>query len=561
MALSQAQLSAAIASYNSGGNAAAQASAAASAGGGSSSPAPVSAPTATVGGSGVYQTFNPDGSVKTTQNATQYAASNAAAISSGQDTAPGVAGQIQMSPTTPTIAPTTTPAYTLYNPDGSVKATYNATQYAALNAGNIAAGLDTPIGVGGQLQLSPAQMQQYNAPSTITSDAFGNPSSTNYQSPGYNPAGASSTLAALTAANAAEAAAIGAPQTETPQEQKESSLSTLLQGLNDQEAGKSAYQTQENSADLGAGGSVDAMTKTVNDLRAKQQQILNAHTAAQLATQQGEGVTTAVDQRQRAEETRVSAIQSLEVSSLIAAAQGNLTYAQSLADKVVAEKFGPIEGQITAAIANLNLIKNDPQTTLEETNRANAALAVQTQAKAAVAVAQANYSAVLTAGVNAAANGANFTPTSQFPTLSQALTAISNASSPMVAAQVAATTGLGGSTKTGTWSTPYMLGGNYVQKNSLTGEVRTAVNPPNAPQPTPADLRTTNIGTALTDATAAIKAGAPPAAVRTAFLAKYPTASTDWNNYFTAPDTAKQTYPTPAPAASKGFNLFDPSTW
>lgn len=38
-----------------------------------------------------------------------------------------------------------------------------------------------------------------------------------------------------------------------------------------------------------------------------------------------------------------------------------------------------------------------------------------------------------------------------------------------------------------TWSEPYMLGGNYVQKNNTTGEIRTAVNPANTPAPTQAD--------------------------------------------------------------------------
>lgn len=46
-------------------------------------------------------------------------------------------------------------------------------------------------------------------------------------------------------------------------------------------------------------------------------------------------------------------------------------------------------------------------------------------------------------------------------------------------------------TNTGTsgaaWGEPYTLGGNIVQRNSTTGEIRTAVNPANTPAPTQAD--------------------------------------------------------------------------
>ncbi len=264
----------------------------------------------------------------------------------------------------------------------------------------------------------------------------------------------------------------------------------MIQSLNDKEDGKSAYQTQENSADLGAGGSVDTMTKTVNDLRTQQQQILNAHAAAQLATQQGQGVTTAIDSRQRAEETRVSAIQSLAVGSLLAAAKGNLTYAQSLADKAVAEKFGPIEAQITAATENLKLIANDPETARQDKNRANAMLAIQNQTANAVAMAKSNYDAVLKAGIDAATKGAQFVPSAQYKTLAQALQGIQNAPDPMTATQIAASRGLTEAplVKTGTWGTPYMLNGNAVQKNDLTGEIRTASSRvPAGPQPSAAD--------------------------------------------------------------------------
>lgn len=102
--LTQKQLSAAIASYNSGGDATAQAKAAGVAPTGASG----AAPTAAQGGRApgvAYETYNSDGSIKQSYTAEQYKASNAAAISSGQDTAPGVGGQIQTGITTPQTAP------------------------------------------------------------------------------------------------------------------------------------------------------------------------------------------------------------------------------------------------------------------------------------------------------------------------------------------------------------------------------------------------------------------------------------------------------------------------
>lgn len=83
-------------------------------------------------GSGTYTTYNSDGSVKNVQTATQYHASNAAAISSGQDTPIGVGGTIVQVPITaastpasPTTlyygtSPTGQPVYESSKPGGTV---------------------------------------------------------------------------------------------------------------------------------------------------------------------------------------------------------------------------------------------------------------------------------------------------------------------------------------------------------------------------------------------------------------------------------------------------------
>ncbi len=187
----------------------------------------------------------------------------------------------------------------------------------------------------------------------------------------------------------------------TPQEEQQSDLITKLQALNDQYATKSAYQTEQESL-----YGVDAKQATKNSLLATQRQLINEGIQAQLAVQQGQGVTTAIDNRQRDEKMRVNAINALSISSLIAAADGDLANAQLLADRAVAEKFDPIEAEINAKMNNLNLIRNDPKTTLQEQNRAQKQQAVLDQQAAAIAQQKSDMKDILSISADAAANGA-----------------------------------------------------------------------------------------------------------------------------------------------------------
>ena len=218
----------------------------------------------------------------------------------------------------------------------------------------------------------------------------------------YNPSGVNSIMTGLQQSVAQQQAQMEAQYKNTPQQQKESDLNTMLQGLINQDAGRAAEQTQQETA-----FGVDTKTAAVNDLQSQLQTILNEHAAAQLATQQGQGVTTNIDRRQRDEETRLSAIKALSISSLIAAANGNLSYAQSQADRAVKTKYAPIEAQIKAATANLQLIKNDPTSTNQEKRQADQQLAIQQQMKDAVAQAKQNSSDILKIAAEAASNGAD----------------------------------------------------------------------------------------------------------------------------------------------------------
>lgn len=331
----------------------------------------------------------------------------------------------------------------------------------------------------------------YTPPSSITGSNLGSTQTTQYTQPQSTNNGASTLSAMLTQLQSQMQAPLGQNQ------QQASDLTKAVMALNTQEAGKAGYQNEQNNT-----YGVTEKQNAVNDLQSQLQTILNEHAAAQLQDQQGQGVTTAIDSRQRDFETRQSAIKALSLNSLIAAANSELTNAQNLANKAVALKFDPIEAQIKAGMDNLNLLKNDPATTAEEQKRVAAQTLVLDQAKAQLDTLRTLATDVSKVAVTAASYIGNFTPTAQYPTSSLALQAIQNSQDPVTAQMIATMTGLSAPTvKTGTWSTPYMLGGDYVQKNDVTGEVRTAVNvAANGPgSPTSAHNQANDVASAILD--------------------------------------------------------------
>lgn len=326
---------------------------------------------------------------------------------------------------------------------------------------------------GTPLTAAQAQAPQYTLPSSINSGNTQTSGTNNYQQPANTSNSLKGDMAGL---NATYAQQLAAAEKLGPQDQQESDLVKQIMALNTQDAGRAGAQTTANTT-----YGVDSAQATINSLTATQKQNLDAYNAAQLQDQQGQGVTTAVDQRQRDAVTKQYAIRALATSSLLAAAQGDLANAQILANKAVAAIYDPIEAQIAAGKANLQLLASDPATTLEEKTQAANVSAILNAQAASVAQAKSNALAVQNVAVTAASYTPNFVSTPQYPTAAQALSAIQNAPDPVAAQLIATNTGLTAPTvKTGTWSNPYMLGGSYVQKNSVTGEVRQAVNPPNA---------------------------------------------------------------------------------
>lgn len=322
-----------------------------------------------------------------------------------------------------------------------------------------------------------SQVPPYTAPAAISSDNTQSTATTPYVQPTDTGTGTAADMSGLNATyqqQLAQAEQLG------PQQQQESDLTKQIMALTTQDAGRVGAQNAANTAN-----GVDSAQATINSLTATQKQNLDAYNASQLTDQQGEGVTTAVDQRQRDAVTKQYAIQSLATSSLIAAANGDLANAQLLANKAVAAVYDPIEAQIAAGKQNLALIANDPATTAEEKAQADAVTAILNAQSQATAQAKTNATAIQNIAVTAASYTTNFTPTAQFPTAAQALQAIQSATDPVIATQIAVATGL---TKQVTPTAPNILGSastGYYTYDPTTGQT-TPISNPN-PSSTPAN--------------------------------------------------------------------------
>lgn len=193
--------------------------------------------------------------------------------------------------------------------------------------------------------------------------------------------------------------------TKTPAETQAQSLSDRLQALNNSLVGKSADKVK---ADAKYG--VDAAQKTITDLGVQLTGLNNEAAAIPLQLQQGaaeRGVTTSTLGAQQNSRLRTNAIAALGVSSLMAAAQGQLANAQSLSDKAVEAKYAPIQEQITALTSNLQLILNSPDYTLQDKNRAQAQIDNQNRRQYQLDLAKENTSNINKIALDAAANGAD----------------------------------------------------------------------------------------------------------------------------------------------------------
>lgn len=244
----------------------------------------------------------------------------------------------------------------------------------------------------------------YIPPATLGSSNLSQTSTPEFQTPSYTPpppiAGLASTVNPTLP-----------PLTETPKENTMSGLSQRLMDLTNQDTGKSAYQSGlEKTAGYSLDASGNPTNAAFNDLSSQLNKLTTEAQQIPLQLQQdakGQGITTGGLQPVQTAALRNNAIQALGISSLMAAQQNKLAYAQTLVKQAVQEKYGPIEAEQAAITKNLETLKNDPQTTLEEKNRADAQLAKQTAQTAQIAKNKADAATIQSWASAALANGAS----------------------------------------------------------------------------------------------------------------------------------------------------------
>ncbi len=262
----------------------------------------------------------------------------------------------------------------------------------------------------------------YTPPSTISSAQLTPTAAPNFQAPQQTPLYPTVSLA---------------PQPLQPTEQNAQNTSTDLQKLNDQLLGKSAF-TSDLYKQYGFNTTTDANGNIVADpgtadLSAKLTGLTNEAQAIPLQIQNnaiGHDVTSGELQPVTTAKLRNNAIQALGVSSLIAAKNGQLATAQHYVDNAVQQKYGPIEEQIKAKTANLQLIQNSPQYDAETKARAAQQQAALTQQSAALDIAKANYTATQNEVLK-------YAPVADAQTLS----AMQSATTPQQVTQIAAQAG------------------------------------------------------------------------------------------------------------------------
>lgn len=254
------------------------------------------------------------------------------------------------------------------------------------------------------------------------------------------------------------------PLVETPGEVQQTTLTKQLEALTMQDEGKSAYQSdQENKA------GIPALQQSQTDLATQLETLQNQAKAIPLQVSNNFDGRASVGFESGASTAalRTNAIQSLNVSAQIDATNGLLSAAHQKVTSAIQQQYGPIEAQMAALTTNLNLIKNDPQTSVDDKNRAQTQLDSINVQKEQIAQAKQNQTDISTIGITAASNGKNFTATTQYPTLATALSAIQNAPDKVTATNIATQTGLIAPTKLDT--SVVDVGGRKVLVNNQTG--------------------------------------------------------------------------------------------
>lgn len=163
----------------------------------------------------------------------------------------------------------------------------------------------------------------------------------------------------------------------TPQQTAVSDLLAKVRDMQTSLIGKSADTT---AAEQAAG--LDSLRTKLADYSGKMM-TLQAEAAAIPIQQQesadGRGITTAMLGRQTEKLLNQNAIQQLQVAASIDATNGMISAAEDKVKRAIDAKYAPVQEQIDAALANIDLLMKDPMTTIAEKNQLLKQQAVQAQ--------------------------------------------------------------------------------------------------------------------------------------------------------------------------------------
>ncbi len=297
--------------------------------------------------------------------------------------------------------------------------------------------------------------------------------------------------------NTAENPTLTPTLTKTSAETEAQNLTKQLQDLNTSLVGESAYrgQVEQQQGIQEAIQAKNDLTNQLNFLKTEAQQI-----PLTIQNQfEGRGATVGGVQPIQTAALRNNAIKALGVSALLNAANNNLTTSQVLVDRLVSQKYDPIREEINAKIKNLQLIISSPEFTTAEKNRATQQQAILDAQKERIATQEQNSKDIWDVATSAASNIQSFIPTQRYPTAAVALQAISNASNPQTALQIATETGLTTTIKAETLTYRELPDGRAVMLDTRGNIVKEVAPAPITPEGQP-QLITTLAGKPLTDA-------------------------------------------------------------
>lgn len=157
--------------------------------------------------------------------------------------------------------------------------------------------------------------------------------------------------------------------TATPKQREQSDMSARLEEINKQLLGKTAFE-EEKKLELvePAQQAYEDLARQIRDIQ-KEQELVPLVLRGRGMVSEGRGRTEAGVEPLEIGRRAALAYDALKLSSRLDAAQGFLATAERKLEAAMRQKYGPLEEEQRMLQANLNIIKNDPETTIQEQNR------------------------------------------------------------------------------------------------------------------------------------------------------------------------------------------------